>query len=127
MTSFLFSDSALVWADVARKTMRFSDVVGYHVLQYWYSQIEAFNRDIEHTVNPTTAILKFFQVSNDLIGRLRVHIKGNLVLAHRYAITYTRLKKLLEKIQNEEATVMDVNNYLIDAYPKFISAINSNK
>lgn len=115
-----------MWADVARKTMRFSDVVGYHTLQYWYSQIEAFNRDIGSISNPTTEILHFFEVTNDLLGRLQVHIKANPKLAHRYAITHAKLANLLEKVKNEDATVMDVSNYMIDAFPKFISAINSN-
>lgn len=107
--------------------MRFSDVVGYHTLQYWYSQIEAFNRNTGNDKNATAEILHFFEVTNDLIGRMQVHIKANLKLGHRYAITHTKLKNLLEKVRNEDATVMDVNNYMIDALPKFIAAINSNK
>lgn len=116
-----------MWADLARKTMRFADVVGYHVLQYWYSQIEALNRDIGNASNPTAEILQFFNLTNDLIGRLQVHIRANFVLAHRYAIVHTKLKDLLEKVRNEDATVMDINNYMIDAFPKFVSAINSNQ
>lgn len=123
----LFPGSALVWADVARKTMRFSDVVGYHTLQYWFSQIEALNRDIGNASNPTAEILQFFNLANDMIGRLQVHIRANLKLAHRYAIIHTKLKDLLGKVRNEDATVMDVNNYMIDAFPKLMSAINSNK
>lgn len=125
--ALLFPGSALVWADVARKTMRFSDVVGYHTLQYWFSQIEALNRDVGNASNPTAEILQFFNLANDMIGRLQVHIRANLKLAHRYAIIHTKLKDLLGKVRNEDATVMDVNNYMIDAFPKLMSAINSNK
>lgn len=122
--SFLSLGSALAWAGIARKSMSFSDPVGYHVLQYWFSAIEAFNRDMENATN-AAAILNFFDVASDLIGRFQAHIKINLVLAHRYAITCTKLRDLLEKVKNEQATVMDVNNYMIDAYPKFITALNS--
>lgn len=116
-----------MWADVARKSMRYADVVGYHVLQFWYSQIEALNRDIDNASDSTAEILHFFEVTNDLFGRLQVQIKANLKLAHRYAIMHTKLKNLLEKIRNEDATVMDINNYMIDVFPKLVSAINSNQ
>lgn len=104
--------------------MSLTDPAGYPLLQYWFSEIEAFNRNMVTTSN-SAAILNFFNVANDLIGRLQSHIKKNVLLAHRYAITRTKLKHLLQKVRNEDSTVMDVNNYMIDAYPKFISALNS--
>ena len=108
---------------MARNSIRFSDPVGYHLLQYWYSQIEAFNKDMENDINPD-AIFNFFNVASDFFGRLQSHIKRNLKLAHRFAITRTKLKNLIEKVKNEDSTVMDVNNYLIDAYSKFMTAMN---
>lgn len=119
------SGSALVWADIARKSMRFSDVIAYHVLRYWYTQIEALNRDVGTSSSPVTEILSFFHLTSELFGRLQVHIKVNFALAHRYAIIHTKLGHLLEKVRNEEATVMDVNNYMIDAFPKLLQALNS--
>lgn len=116
--------SALVWAGIARNSMRYSDPVGYHLLQYWFSEIEAFNRDMERA-SDSAAILNFLKETSNLFGRLQSHVKRNLPLAHRFAITHSKLEDLFEKISYEERTVMDVNNYLIDAYPKFISALNS--
>lgn len=121
--SFFPSGSALMWADLAQQSIRYSDPVGYHLVQYWISEIDASNSDMENTSDPNP-ILKFFKTFAKMTGRLSTHINRNPALAHCFAIITRELGKLL-KVKKDENTLDTLNSYMIDTYPRIKSAMNS--